>query len=421
MSEHQFSQRAEDDENSEDSTQAQRHTHAEPRRKSGNRAGSGDRHNSGEGQEAPTPDQCPDCAGRVVTDEAHGERVCTDCGLVVSEETIDPGPEWRAYDGETRNERSRVGSPRTNLMHDHGLSTIVLRQNKDASGNTLSSQQRKKATALRKWNKRLQTRNSSERSLKRGLNEIRRMGSALGLSRHVQEVASTIFRRAVEEDLLPGRSVEGVSSAAVHLGIKRSNAVRTADEIAHVSLVNVNRIFTDSRYLMRQLNLQVTTVDPREYVPQIVSAIWEDVEGGSSHRSADEQESREETGQQSGCLVPSEGTCRTTTQVEESTVTQARVEQTAQNLLQEARSDNYHIGKMPQSIAASAVYLSVLHHGMSVTQKRVADSIDISIRVLRTHAYGMSEITTKQIPEPRWNSILGTDSDGEKEVGSGCR
>jgi transcription initiation factor TFIIB len=41
---------------------------------------------------------CPECGGRLVEDSAHGETTCAECGLVVSEEAIDHGPEWRAFD-----------------------------------------------------------------------------------------------------------------------------------------------------------------------------------------------------------------------------------------------------------------------------------------------------------------------------------
>ncbi len=36
--------------------------------------------------------------GRLVTDRERGEVVCAQCGLVVAEETIDMGPEWRVFD-----------------------------------------------------------------------------------------------------------------------------------------------------------------------------------------------------------------------------------------------------------------------------------------------------------------------------------
>ncbi|MFB6086907.1 MAG: TFIIB-type zinc ribbon-containing protein, partial [Haloarculaceae archaeon] len=66
---------------------------------------------------------CPECGGKLVSDSEHGETVCSDCGLVVDEDEIDRGPEWRAFKAGERDKKSRVGAPTTNMMHDKGLST----------------------------------------------------------------------------------------------------------------------------------------------------------------------------------------------------------------------------------------------------------------------------------------------------------
>ncbi|MDZ5811684.1 TFIIB-type zinc ribbon-containing protein, partial [Halorubrum sp. AD140] len=68
---------------------------------------------------------CPECGGSLVTDTEHGETVCDDCGLVVEQDSVDRGPEWRAFDSSERDSKSRVGAPTTNMMHDKGLSTNI--------------------------------------------------------------------------------------------------------------------------------------------------------------------------------------------------------------------------------------------------------------------------------------------------------
>ncbi|PSQ09308.1 transcription initiation factor IIB 2, partial [Halobacteriales archaeon QS_5_70_15] len=54
---------------------------------------------------------CPECGGRLENDTEHGETVCAECGLVVEEDEIDRGPEWRAFDSNEKDEKSRVGAP----------------------------------------------------------------------------------------------------------------------------------------------------------------------------------------------------------------------------------------------------------------------------------------------------------------------
>ncbi len=75
------------------------------------------------------------------------------------------------------------------MMHDKGLSTNIDWRDKDAYGNSLSSNQRQKMQRLRKWNERFRTRDSKERNLKQALGEIDRMASALGLPENVRETA----------------------------------------------------------------------------------------------------------------------------------------------------------------------------------------------------------------------------------------
>ncbi|MFB6134653.1 MAG: TFIIB-type zinc ribbon-containing protein, partial [Halanaeroarchaeum sp.] len=48
--------------------------------------------------------RCPECGGRLANDTEHGETVCEDCGLVVEEDEIDRGPEWRAFDSSEKDE-----------------------------------------------------------------------------------------------------------------------------------------------------------------------------------------------------------------------------------------------------------------------------------------------------------------------------
>ncbi|OYR95512.1 transcription initiation factor IIB 2, partial [Halorubrum sp. E3] len=214
---------------------------------------------------------CPECGGHVINDEEHGETVCSDCGLVVEADSVDRGPEWRAFDSREKDEKSRVGAPTTNTMHDKGLSTNIDWRDKDAYGRSLGARQRQKMQRLRKWNERFRTRDSKERNLKQALGEIDRMASALGLPDNVRETASVIYRRALDEDLLPGRSIEGVSTSCVYAAARMAGVPRSLDEIADVSRVEKAEIARTYRYVVRELKLEVKPADPEQYVPRFAS------------------------------------------------------------------------------------------------------------------------------------------------------
>ncbi|RLF57031.1 MAG: transcription initiation factor IIB, partial [Thermoplasmata archaeon] len=50
--------------------------------------------------------KCPECGStNLRRDYSRGELVCEDCGLVIDENIIDMGPEWRAFDAEQKEKR----------------------------------------------------------------------------------------------------------------------------------------------------------------------------------------------------------------------------------------------------------------------------------------------------------------------------
>ena len=69
-----------------------------------------------------------------------GELMHEPTGLILEDEQIDHGPEWRSFTQTERDEKSRVGAPMTEMMHDRGLTTTIGWQNKDASGRSISSE-----------------------------------------------------------------------------------------------------------------------------------------------------------------------------------------------------------------------------------------------------------------------------------------
>lgn len=209
-----------------------------------------------------------------------GELVCGDCGLVLEEGQIDRGPEWRAFDQNERDSKSRVGSPTTKTMHDNGMTTAIDWKNQDASGRALSAEQRSQMHRLRKWQERIRTKDASERNLQFALSEIDRMASALGVPRSVREVASVIYRRALTEDLVRGRSIEGVATSALYAACRQEGIPRSLNEVVTVARVGRIEVGRTYRYIASELGLELLPVDPKQYVPRFASelGVSEDVQ-----------------------------------------------------------------------------------------------------------------------------------------------
>lgn len=231
-------------------------------------------HETAQSEDETEKTTCPSCGSdRIIHQSSRGERICEECGLVVEDELVDSGPEWRAFNHQERQEKSRVGAPTTNTMHDKGLTTQIDWKDKDAYGRAISSKKRSQMNRLRKWQERIRTKDAGERNLQFALSEIDRMASALGVPRDVREVTSVIYRRALDEDLIRGRSIEGVATAALYAGCRQEGIPRSLEEIAEVSRVERIEISRTYRYISSELGLELLPIDPKQYVPRFTSKL----------------------------------------------------------------------------------------------------------------------------------------------------
>lgn len=291
---------------------------------------------------------CPECDGHLVQDEKHAETACSECGYVVSSGEIDHGPDWRSLSEDGGWGESRAGSPRTKMLHDEGVSSQIDWRNKDGYGNPLSTKRRKQMDRLRTWHNRVQTEGSGDRNLKKALSEIDRMASALGLPETVRETASVVYRRALSEDLLRGRSIESISTASIYVAARQASLPRTLDEITAVSRIERLPITRAYRYITRELNLEIAPPSPLDYLPRLISELdlTEDAEFESRN-------------------------ILTTTAEEH---------------------ESYLGGKNPVGLAAAAVYAGSLLANDKVTQEEVSEVADITEVTIRNRYQELMEL-----------------------------
>ncbi len=217
---------------------------------------------------------CPECGGKsLVRDYERAEVTCTLCGLVISDKILDPGPEWRAFDSDQRDKRSRAGAPITLTIHDKGLSTMIDWRDKDSYGKSLTSKKRAQIYRLRKWQRRIRVSDASERNLAFALSELERMASQIGLSRNIREASALLYRKAVESQLIRGRSIESMTGAALYAACRKYNIPLTLDEVASVARANKKEIARSYRFISNELTLKVLPTDPVNYVPRLIAKL----------------------------------------------------------------------------------------------------------------------------------------------------
>jgi transcription initiation factor TFIIB len=282
--------------------------------------------------------ECPECGStHLVKDYNRGELICYDCGIVVEGSLIDQGPEWRSFDTEQDGKRARTGSPMSYLNHDKGLATEISWANKDYYGKRIPHKNRSQIYRVRKWHQRIRVSNAAERNLSLALQVLNDDGSKLGIPKDIKENAALIYRKAVESNLIRGRSIESIVCASIYASCRMVNIPRTLDEISKVSDVNKKKIGKAYRHLARELSLNIKPTTPYSYVSQFCNKLDLD----------------------KNVIMDSE------------------------NIIRMAGESGVSRGKGPTGIAAAAIYIAAMKNGKQRTQKdiaRVSGVTEVTIR-----------------------------------------
>ncbi len=218
--------------------------------------------------------ECPECGSNHLSrDYSRAELVCNDCGFVIDEDLIDHGPEWRAFDSEQKEKRARTGAPMTYTIHDKGLSTVIGWKNRDAYGKSIPTRNRAQLYRMRKWQRRIRISDATERNLAIALSNLDRLSSGMGLPRTVRETAAMIYRKAALKNLIRGRSIEGVSAAALYAACRQCHVPRTLDEISSIARMSRKDVGRNYRYVARELGLKLMPTTPQDYISRFSSEL----------------------------------------------------------------------------------------------------------------------------------------------------
>ncbi len=278
--------------------------------------------------------ECPECGSTDFSeDQEKGELICSDCGLVLDENRVDESPEWRAFNAEQREKKSRAGAPLTYTKHDMGVSTDIGK----GSGELykVSGKKRAQYYRMRKWHNRLTK--SKDRNLGFALSELNRLVSHLNLPKSVHEEVARLYEKAVDKGLVRGRAMESVVAALLYIVSRKQGTPRTLDEIHEASGIDKREIGRTYRYVARELGLRILPAKPQDHIPRFAGKL-----------------------QLSG-----------------------EVQARARNIIQQAREKNLLSGKGPTGIAAASLYIAAVLEGAKRTQREVADIVGVTEVTIR--------------------------------------
>ena len=166
----------------------------------------------------------------VITDPESGEIICSNCGMVISQNIEDnTRPEWRSFgsEGAEGYGKSRTGMPTSLARHDKGLTTIIGRTDIDASGNKIDASIRSKMERLKTWDFRSHAHDSTNRNLIQAFNELDKLKDKLGLPDAVIERTAYIYRKAQQRGLVRGRTIDAILAAASYIACRGLNVPKT--------------------------------------------------------------------------------------------------------------------------------------------------------------------------------------------------
>lgn len=285
---------------------------------------------------ATTASTCPECQGRLQADDC--ETICAQCGLVVDEHSIDPGPEWRSFDDDDTNPK-RTGAPLTRSRHDRGLSTEI------GYASRVKGRKRRQIARMRRQHKRTQIQSKAERNRVYAFTEIRRLVSALDLPEHIRDQSCVLFESAQDENLLQGRSLEGFAAAVVYATCRTAALSRTVTEVCGAAKATRDELDAAYDAMNRELGLPTGPIDPREYLARFASELD----------------------------VP------------------ADIEQRARAFATHVHEEGITSGRNPGGVAAACLYTAAKREGYRLTQQEAADVADVTPVTIRSTYTDLAE------------------------------
>ena len=186
---------------------------------------------------------------------------------------------------------------------------------------------------------------SAERNLAFALSEIDRVVTANGLSPSVRGAANSVYRRAVDADLVKGRPIDALAAASVYAACRAAGIPRTMDEIAENSGIGKKELGRTYRHLSERLGMELAPARPQDYIGRYCDSL------------------------------------KLGTEVRERTL----------SLIRKAAENDLLSGLGPAGVTAAAVYIAAILCGDRRSQRQVAGAAGISEVTLRSRYKKLAE------------------------------
>jgi transcription initiation factor TFIIB len=278
--------------------------------------------------------KCPECGSYdIVHDYQRAELICSACGLVLMDSIVDTSRgDRRAYTNEEKETREHTGAPLSSMLTNYGLTTKIDKRRSSARFNR-----------IKQWHTRLDW---PRRNLLIATNEMRRLGSLLGLPKQVLEQAASLYRKVFKLQLLRGRSINSFVPACVYISCRMLKIPRTLSEICKYAKTRDKTIRHSCHIIIRELNVKVMALNPSELIASFINKLT--LSNETERRSLE--------------------------------------------IIQSAKNSNLILGKDPKGIAAAAIYIACMEHGERRSQSNISEITGVTEVTLRNRYKELKEV-----------------------------
>ncbi|MEB3779332.1 MAG: transcription initiation factor IIB [Desulfurococcales archaeon] len=272
---------------------------------------------------------CP--PDKIIYDPQRGVRICLETGEVLEEQIIGDEAEWRAYTPEEKSRRARVGGPVSYAKPHMGIDVYIGTLREGSGRKIRGLSKRIEAIRVQRGFRMGRTLGSLEKNINQAIQLIDEIAAKLELPMAVKEEAAKLYREAAHRGLTRGRSIESMVAAVVYAACRSHQIPCTLDEISRLLKLREadakREVARNYRLMVRDLDIRIPVIEPERFVYRIASAL----------------------------KLPDP------------------VIVDAIKIVKESRRKGLTAGKDPSGLAAAAVYLASLKHGVRKTQKEVAN------------------------------------------------
>lgn len=229
--------------------------------------------------------ECQEDPPNLYEDHASGDMVCTSCGLVLAERSVDVSSEWRTFsnDDQGNDDPSRVGDGPNALLNGAQLNTGI------AFGDGIRSKDLHRAQSKANVDK-------GNKPLLIAYKQIGALCDGFQMPGSVSETTKHLYKECVENQVGKGKSFDALIAACMFVACRRNKVPRSFREIMDLTKVpkkEIGRTFKQVETFFRNRDMDkkrsgdntsmiaggkfpklVTLYDVQSMLNCIIKALW---------------------------------------------------------------------------------------------------------------------------------------------------